>query len=736
MNHEREQLQAAFHLYQQGKLVEAANIFEQLIRRNPNNHDALHYLGILKTSQGQFAEAKQLLERSLATRTVNLPYVENYVSVLFKIGDYQQAVNICTKTIKENGKTETLQYVLAVSLFKLNRLKEANDEFDALLLAYPRHLVGMNEKASTLAQLKRYDEALLFVDKALSIDPGFAEALLNKGNILVKQKKYDDSILIYKNALSLNGSLFDAYRGLGSAWHALKDYEKALPAYDKALALKPDLAEAWLGRGDVFTGLRLFDDAFSAFDRAVALKPDLAEGWLSRGNALAQLKRWDEALAAFDSALALKPDLVGAWLGRGNVLSEVNRFEEAIAVYDKALALEPELAEAWAGRGNVFNRANHLNEACADYDKALAIDGNYTDAIIGRGIALNELKRYDEACADFDHAIKIDPTAADAYWNKALLKLCLGHYEEGWDLYEWRSEIHEMIPFAAYLKSLNLLVRQNRSALKDKKIAVLSEQGVGDEIMFASTLPDLTKDARTVDYEVDQRLARLFVRAFPGVNIIPRGNLDHFRGQAFDVNLRSGSLGYAYRRGAELFPGSPYLSAEPDRISKWRERLSIDAGGRKKIGVSWRGGGDKTRRNLRSLELAQLSRLIDRDDCYFVSLQYGNVHDEIMQFNQANGNNPVHCLLDDFNNFDDFAALITALDLVISVQNTTIHMCGALGKTCWGMIPWRPEWRYGSRPHNMIWYSSVTLYRQEKAGDWGSLIRLIDSSLQKFSSSK
>ena len=132
------------------------------------------------------------------------------------------------------------------------------------------------------------------------------------------------------------------------------------------------------------------------------------------------------------------------------------------------------------------------------------------------------------------------------------------------------------------------------------------------------------------------------------------------------------------------------------------------------------------------LNLKQLHPLIQRDDCYFVSLQYGNVSNEILRFNQASAKNSVHCLLDDFNNFDDFAALITALDLVISVQNATIHMCGALGKTCWGMLPWRPEWRYGSSHHSMIWYSSVALCRQESAGDWCGVINLISSNLAEF----
>jgi ADP-heptose:LPS heptosyltransferase len=157
--------------------------------------------------------------------------------------------------------------------------------------------------------------------------------------------------------------------------------------------------------------------------------------------------------------------------------------------------------------------------------------------------------------------------------------------------------------------------------------------------------------------------------------------------------------------------------------------LAREGGLRAKIGISWRGGVDKTRRQDRSLALNELSSLTQGDDHYFVSLQYGNVSEEIAEFNRTRTTNPVHCLLDDFSNFDEFAALITALDLVISVQNTTIHMCGALGRPCWGLIPWRPEWRYGNQGKSMVWYKSVTLYRQDKPGDWKGALESVKSDL-------
>ena len=175
----------------------------------------------------------------------------------------------------------------------------------------------------------------------------------------------------------------------------------------------------------------------------------------------------------------------------------------------------------------------------------------------------NELTRYDDACAAYDRAISLAPDRADAYWNKSLVKLCRGEFEEGWDLYEWRSQTKENVVALADLKSLQMSVKQGRDVLVGKKVAILSEQGVGDEVMFSSILPDLLTDAKTIYYEVDPRLTRLFADAFPNVTFVQRGgNRNYLREQVFDVVLQAGSLGYAYRRGAKLFPRVPYLSAD------------------------------------------------------------------------------------------------------------------------------------------------------------------------------
>ena len=405
MSEDLKELQSAYQLHQQGRLVEAAGIYEHLIRRNPKNYDALHLLGTIRASFGKYSEAKTLLERSLASEKNKIAYVENYATILFLSHDYERAVQICKETINKNGRTETLQYVLAISLYKQRRFNEAINEFSSLLSAYPRHLAGNNEKASALAELGRYDEALSYIENALKINPNYAEALLNKGNVLGKLKRFDDSMLAFKQAVKLNPNMPDLQLGIGNIFRELKRYDGAFAAYDKALALKADLAEAWLGRGNVFTDLKRHDEAIAAYEKALALKPDLAEAWVGRGNVFTHLKRYDEACAAYDKALALKSDLEGAWLGRGNVFFDLKRYDEAFAAYDKALALKPDLAEAWLGRGNVFSHLKRYDEAFVAYDKAFAIKPDLVGVEGARLRSKMDSCNWDNFASDCNHLI-------------------------------------------------------------------------------------------------------------------------------------------------------------------------------------------------------------------------------------------------------------------------------------------------------------------------------------------
>jgi ADP-heptose:LPS heptosyltransferase len=196
--------------------------------------------------------------------------------------------------------------------------------------------------------------------------------------------------------------------------------------------------------------------------------------------------------------------------------------------------------------------------------------------------------------------------------------------------------------------------------------------------------------------------------------------------------LAMGSLGSAFRRDVGAFPGAPYLRPGAEVRQRWAERLGPKTR-RLRIGISWRGGVAATRTHARSLSLQQLAPVLDLADCEFVNLQYGEVADEVAAFN-AGRQNPIRVFpRAEIDDFEELAGLVANLDLVVSVQTTLVHLCGAIGQTCLTLVPHTPEWRYGAQGSTMPWYRSVRLFRQPQHGAWGPAIAEAAAALKAAS---
>jgi predicted O-linked N-acetylglucosamine transferase (SPINDLY family) len=386
---DNQDLQRAYALHQNGDLKQAAALYRELIRRNANNFQALHLLGLVEASLGNFEHAKSFMARSLPIRPPNIQFVENYAAILFQTADYTAALDACQRGLQLNDRSAALSYLKAISLFKLDRLEEALAQFDKVLSSQPDNPAALNERGSVFAALKRYDAALASVERAIAIAPSQPEAHLNKGNLCSELQRHPDAVAAYEKALALKPGLAEAWLGLGNVYRATTRFDDALAAYDKAQALGAALSSVWLGRGNVFQNTGRYDDALAAYDKAIALKADFAEVWYGRGGVFSDQQRYDKALEAYDKALALKPDIAEAWLGRGNILKNLRRYDEAFAAFDNALALKADLVEAWVNRGGAYVETNRPHEALAEFDKALSIKPNFPEAVSGRIFTLD-----------------------------------------------------------------------------------------------------------------------------------------------------------------------------------------------------------------------------------------------------------------------------------------------------------------------------------------------------------
>lgn len=512
-------------------------------------------------------------------------------------------------------------------------------------------------------------------------------------------------------------------------------FEDAAAMLQRIVAAHPGDVSSWTLMAAVRQRLGQPAAALACYDAIVRLTPDDAEAHLARGNIQAGLSDVPEALESFDHAARLAPTSAFAHSNRASMLLRQNRLDEALAAADRALGLDERLVHAWRHRGFALFCLGDVEAAVAAYRRGAdaADPAQAYEALTDLAMALAASGRYDEAIAALDRAVASRPQAAEAILRRSESRLLIGDFVRGWEDYEARLR-HPVFLRANGELSLEvrdrLILSPRPEDLAGQRVLVVGEQGLGDQVMFASVLPDLAAVAAAVTCIADPRLVRLFRRSFPGIAFAGAGEGRQVDLAAVDRVVALGSLPLMFRRDEGQFPGQPYLSPSPDLTAGWRRRLDA-AGDGLKIGLSWRGGVSQTRSAARSMDLAGLRPLLDRDGCTFVSLQYGDVDAEIAAVNATLRRPILSFPAAETFDMEDLAGLVGTMDVVVTVQTTLAHVTGAMGVPGLVMIPRWPEWRYGRQGERMVWYGSLRLLRQSDSDDWGPVVAEIGRRLDE-----
>ena len=314
-------------------------------------------------------------------------------------------------------------------------------------------------------------------------------------------------------------------------------------------------------------------------------------------------------------------------------------------------------------------------------------------------------------------------------FDRALLRLTLGDFAGGWDDYEARLRKPGFLTASGGPLTPGLVAQLERNLrpedLRGKRVLVVSEQGIGDVVMFASLFPDILAAGAEVTCVCDPRLVRLFSASFPTIRFLDPAT-GELRRADIDKVVDFGELARLFRPRREAFPARPYLEPRAAVGSRWAEALGPRPPGLR-IGLSWRGGTTAVAR--RSVRLDQLAPVLALPGCEFVALQYGDVEAEVAAASARLGR-PIRVFPKaEIDDFEDLAGLIAALDVVVSVQNSVVHLAGAIGQDCLALLPYNPEWRYMDRSRAMPWYGSVDLYRQAAPGDWAPVVGAVTEAL-------
>ena len=636
--------------------------------------------------QGKLTEAEQLYRVALVQEPKNFGALHFLGVVLMQQGRLQEAGEFASAAVKLNPASCDALMLLGSITLALHRPEEALRCFDRAVTAEPNNSNARYNRASVLAKVGRFQQALIDYDRVVAAQPRDSAAWLNRGTVLAQLGRTDE----------------------------------AITSFDRTLALTPDSLDALNNRAITLALLGRHNDALQSFNRLLSLQPNHIDALGNRAITLHALGRADEALADCDRALAINGDHINTLMGRGNVLHSMGRYHEALTSYDRALSLEPQNIDVIINRGLSLLELGRFEEALANAERAIATGSEDARSYVARAKALQGLARYAEAIFDYQTAMKLNKDIPDAAFNIRICHLRLGEFEKGWSQYEPLVRKYSQPRWHGNRVPGTLLI--------------WSDEGIGDQIIYSSVIPELKDCAKQIVVEVDPRLVQLFERSFPHVTVVGAQSAP-YSGPVDAQDVMSG-LARHLRCSWDDFPirEQGFLKPDDERVRQLRSRFSVD--GRPVIGLSWV-SKNPTFGRFKTARLMDFEALLRLPGYRFVDLQYGDTAAERQDAERDLGVRVER--FDDIDNFNDLeglAALISACDAVLTTSNTTAHLAGAVGVPTWVMVPFGRGhlWYWFVDRPTSPWYPNLQVRYQLQGQPWPSLIASLEAEISAVQS--
>jgi tetratricopeptide (TPR) repeat protein len=564
-------------------------------------------------------------------------------------------------------------------------------------------------------------EAKRCCQRALARDAAHADTLHLMGMLCLQDRQFDEGIEWIARANHAAPAM-DYLIGLGTALEQQALHEPALKAFDGAVKLRPGDPEGWTRHGNLLALMERPVEAILSLQQALKAN---AGYWTAANNCAAlqvKLGQFEEALASLNLCDALQPGHAPTLEARASTFYALDRFEEALSDGQRAQVMDPANAHICNNIGAAMRKLMRHEAALAQFERALALRPDFMPALSNKASVLNELERFDEALAVYRQIKAIDPDDADADWNAAHIQLLHGEFEAGWSGWETRWRIPSLPGTAAYPKFSQPMWRGERD-IAGKTVLVCADEGLGDTIQFVRYVPMLAALGARVILLAQEPLYPLLSR-LPGVaQCLPnmRGGLP-----AFDLHCPIMSLPAAFATTSDSIPAQVAYVPPPDpaRMQAWDDRL----GGHEqlRVGLVWSGNPRQANNHKRSIPLRVLSRLLDAD-ATFVSLQKDPMPGDRVVLRELPALADVSAELTDFA---ETAALISRLDLVITVCTSVAHLAATLGRPTWILLPTVADWRWLRGRDDSPWYPSVRLFRQTTTGDYAGVAERVRTELQ------
>lgn len=584
----------------------------------------------------------------------------------------------------------------------------------------PKPVLPSTIMGASYAQLGQPEQAVQAFRKSVALNPKFFQGFNNLGNALKETGALKEAREAYLKAITLNPNFAQGFNNLGVVLKDMKRYQASEKRLRQAVALDPNYSEALRNLGVLYQEQKHHAKAIASFRACLKIAPNDLEGLSNLAGSYKASEQFTKAIETFDKVLKINPNRVDDRQALGLALTEIGDYARAISELRQVVNAQPQNIVSLIHLGNALSKTDDLDAAMDVFQQVLRIAPNNQGALNNIGVIQQNKGDLDAAAKTFDAALAVDPTVSELRMNRGVVHFLKCEFAQAWTLYESRFE-HEN-PATSFLQSSKPVWQG-----QNQRVFVWAEQGLGDEVFFASVLAQASEMASALIVSVDPRLMSLFQRSFPNIQFVDRSS--KVNEDSYDAHIPIGHLAAMLRQDVDAFAKQPkgYLVADTSRINELKQSVGSHSG--KTIGIAWHTQNRKSG-HVRNIDLDMMVRALGGADVRFVNLQYGKTEAEIAAVAKSTGTKVITVdQVDRFNDIEGLCALIQACDHVVTIDNSTVHLAAAMGVDTHLIVPFFPDWRWPQVESGSLWYPGLNIYRQDARFGWPAVLDRISQHL-------
>ncbi len=664
----------AYFYHSNNDFDKAESIYKKLLTLNPEDVNILNLYGLLCISKNNLPEAISSLTKAYILKKSSY-IATNLAKAYYMNNELQKALQLYNQALS-TGESDDIYYSIALTYKKLKDINRVIYNYKKAIELNPKNYNALYNLSLAYRDIDDIQNAILYAKKCIEINDKDEDACILLSGYYEIEKDYKNAIKLLERAVFINDKNYLYFYNLGVLYSRINNKEKAINAYNNAIFLNKIHVESYVN----ISALYKENDA-------------------------------ETALKYLKIAYKIAPNAENVILSLARIYRDMYKNAESINILTNATESSTESPEIYSLLALNYMDTGNYNYAMAYYNKALKIAPDNLNYLHGKAVCFKYLGDVDKARELLEYVAEHDDTSVKSKITLGMLYLAEKDFKRGMELYSQRSKDTK------FQKLFKQKVWTPDTSLKGKNVLVFTDCGLGDTIMFVRYLTSLANVAKTITLQTDKTLINVLQNSFPGLNIISKTK----KISDYDVVIPIMDIPYALNMDFNFIPSADGYIKTDKFLENHYSKLEIFKTNKIKVGLFWK-GNKKIFKN-RAIDIKEFSRLSIMPKIKLYSFQ---LDDEDTKYSK------LICLKKYIKNYNDTAALLANIDILITVDSSIAHMAGALGVKTFLLLPYTAEWRWFNDTETTPWYNSIKIFKQKEPGNWNEVINRVEKELLNY----